>query len=770
MAALLYGMNESPVPVRVARYLLLSTVIVPLIVVASLFFPYIVPRTIFFRTVVELTVAIFIYLLATRDWRIRTHVDLFFWGLAAFVGASALSALFSPARNRAMFGDFERMGGVWALLHYLMFYALLRVFFRPKEWTLFANLSLGVSAVVSAIAIYEGSHRSGAVSTVGNSGLLALYLFFGVGLAVYLAFRVERKWLKPVFALAALLNIYAIVLSHNRSSLLGLAVAAAVAGAVYFFLGAKHRKAIAALGLVLVVSFGLALTLVIKAPDSWAAKHMPGALARVGASEANRLVLWNAALEGFRDRPLVGYGPENFHLAWSANFQPKVYSVTTEQRVDRAHNIMLEVLSTTGVIGFVAFLAMWAALFFSVSAGLREKVLTLSEGTFFVALSAGYLIALGFWFIDVNSFVPWIALTAFLASKLSGGQVMEFESFRPMELRTKLVLGGAFAAIAASLWLHTFETVRVSRLLYRTQIAQSDMPTTLHLFFKVFDSPAPQSTHTPYLFGRYMGWLVPRLNKHEMSSSTRPLLDTAFAQGIVEMEKERKRDPRNELIYLQQARLALLASAYYGHPGFYNHAVKSLEQAVQLSPKRVQPKLVMAYTLMMGKQFDEAEIQLRDAQAIYPQSGQIYYYLGELYRLRGDPLQARAALDTSLNLGHHGSPDVYLAVLGALQGSGKYSDAAELGEAYLGAVQPGYRPAGVGKLVPKSPTVIRVLARLPWLWAKAGNRDRVVGAVQNFKAAYPTGAASADQFLKNFIAGNETTWQRDSSLLPSARD
>lgn len=768
-------MSERSVPVTVARALLLSTVIVPLIMAANLFFPYIVPRTVFFRTVVEVTLGIFIYLLIARDWRIRTHVDLFFWGLFAFVSASALSALFSPAQNRSIFGDFERMGGVWALIHYLIFYALLRVFFREKEWKLYANLGLVVSAIVSLLALAQDNGRFPPVSTVGNSGLLGLYLFFGVCLSVYLAFKAAKTQFKLVYAASAALCLSGIVVSQNRSSILGLAVAAAVATAVFFFLGKAHRKVISVAGTALVVLFGLGLTLIARAPESWLTKRIPATFSRIAASgletDANRTVLWTAALDGFRDRPLVGYGPENFHLAWSANFQPKVYTVTSEQRVDRAHNIMLEVLSTTGIVGFLSFLAMWAALFYSISAGLRQKTLTLPEASFFAALSAGYLIALGFWFLDINSFIFWVAICAYLGSRLAGHEVMEFDVNRGMDLRNKLVLGAGLAAIGASLWLHSFETVRVSRLLYRTQTAQSDMPTTMHAFFGVFDSPAPQSTHTPYLFGRYMGWLVPRLVPAKMDAASRSLVDTAFARGITEMERERKRDPRNELIYLQQSRLALLASSYYGLPTYYEFALKTLRDAEKLSPRRVQPKLVLAYTLMIGKRFDEAEPKLMEARAIYPTSGQIYYYIGELHRLRNNLPAAAAALDTSLTLGFSGQPDVYLALLKSLTATGSYAPAASLAENYLRVVLSGYNPSRPRRnLIASSPEAVPLLAGLPWLWAKAGDHARALQAAENLKAIYPPATAKADAFIRALAAGNEAGWQQDTSLLQAPRN
>jgi tetratricopeptide (TPR) repeat protein len=251
-----------------------------------------------------------------------------------------------------------------------------------------------------------------------------------------------------------------------------------------------------------------------------------------------------------------------------------------------------------------------------------------------------------------------------------------------------------------------------------------------------------------------------------MTPAMRTLLDTAFAKGITEVERERQRDPRNELLYLQQSRLALLASQFYGLPIYYDYAVKALREAVRLSPLRVQPKLVLGYTLMMGKRFGEAAIQLEEARKLYPQSGQIYYYIGELHRLQGDLPGAAAKLDSSLALGYHGPADVYFAVIGGLQALGKYSDAATLGEKYLHTVNRNYDPAGSDKsLKITTEGFVPLLARLPWLWAKAGNNARALAAVRNFKATYPPGRANADRFAAALNSGNAAGWERDVSLL-----
>ncbi len=763
-----------------ARWLLMSAVLVPLLMWKGLFFPYIGARTIFFRTVVDLVVGIFIYLVATRDHEARARRDLFLWAMIAFTVASGISAAFSSARNRAIFGDFERLGGVWALLHYLMFYAMLRVFFGEREWKLFLKLTVGVSAIVAGIAIlqyqlayagtpYAGTFYSAVFSTIGNPGMLGMYLFFGVGFATYLALTADSRRTKVVFVLIALVDLYGIVLSQNRTSILGIVAAVGSGALAYSLLGSRRRGLVLGVALGVGALFAGGLAIAIKAPNSAIAHQLPGIFNRaaqttMGGPDAIRWLEWRAAVQGFADHPIIGYGPENFHLAWSAHFQPDLYGKITEERIDRAHNAVLEVLATTGLLGAIAFLAMWAFLFHAVWRSARDGRVSGAGASFFMGLFAGYLVILLFWFLDINSVPSWLAACAMFAFVNSGDSALEFGPRRALTRRSYLLMAGGGLVLAAALWLHSYETLRVSHLLYRSQTGR-DIPSTLTDYFDVFASPAPQTSHTPTMYGRYMSMVVQQTPR--MDIRTRKLVDLAFARGIVEMERERQRDPLNELIYIQQARLSLLAASYYQLPQYYDYAIATLKRAVALNPRRIQPRMVLAYALMMGGKFDEARAQLLQAKSIYAKSGQVYYYMGHLLRLQKDFPAAAAAIDTSFALNYKGSSELYMAVVEGLKKEQKFADAAKLMEKYLASRVSSYRPEGSRVLrVEPAGEDVQMLARLPILWARANDSARVQQAIGNLLLADSGFRAQTAKFTDDYRRGQLASWIDAETLAP----
>jgi len=166
----------------------MASLLVPVVTSGGFFFPYVVPRNIFFRVAVELGALALVWALCFGGEELDLRYEPIFWALVAFVSGALLSAFFSPARDHSLFGDFERMGGVWAWLHLALFFLLLRTL-RDQEWSWVLNAALIVSIVVSVSAILEHSTIAsaarlsdsmvgGSSSTVGNAGLLAAYLLF----------------------------------------------------------------------------------------------------------------------------------------------------------------------------------------------------------------------------------------------------------------------------------------------------------------------------------------------------------------------------------------------------------------------------------------------------------------------------------------------------------------------------------------------------------------------------------------------------------------
>ena len=65
---------------------------------------------------------------------------------------------------------------------------------------------------------------------------------------------------------------------------------------------------------------------------------------------------WGSATQGFLSRPVFGYGLENFNYVFNLHFSPGIYEDPgSAVWFDRAHNVVFDRLTTTGVVGLIVY-------------------------------------------------------------------------------------------------------------------------------------------------------------------------------------------------------------------------------------------------------------------------------------------------------------------------------------------------------------------------------------------------------------------------------
>src|SRR3989338_3229297 len=74
----------------------------------------------------------------------------------------------------------------------------------------------------------------------------------------------------------------------------------------------------------------------------------------------SRLLTWESSMKGWKDRPLLGYGYENYNVAFNKYFNPLIYRDAGSQiGFDRAHNVVFDVLVTSGILGMIAYMGLY---------------------------------------------------------------------------------------------------------------------------------------------------------------------------------------------------------------------------------------------------------------------------------------------------------------------------------------------------------------------------------------------------------------------------
>ncbi len=762
--------------------LAMVSLLVPVIAPSGFFFPYVFPRNIFFRALVETGTLVLVWALCFGDDELDLRFEPIFWAVVAFVAAGLVSALFSPARDHSLFGDFERMGGVWAWLHLALFFLLLRAL-RDREWEWVLNSALAVSVFVSADAIWEhvqfmsaaratDTMLSASAATVGNSGLLAAYLLFALGIAGYLATTSTR--LRPVYLGAALVNSFGLVYAENRSSVIGLVVGALAGSILFTILHTRKRRWLApsiAGGVAFVVFVGAAVIRVF--PSSPLVRVTPTVVQRLALSnpsgvDESRLVQWSAAVAGFADRPLLGYGPENYNLVWSAHFNPAIYHLDTDI-YDRTHNQYLEILATGGLLGILTFAGIWLAIGVTLARAYRDDRLSAGSLAVLAGLQVAYAIYLFFWFFDLNSTMLWILVGALMASRENArGIVHPAMPKRGREKRIPIAIAFASAVfVAFSIYAEGYLPTRANLALARLDSTPASLNSSVDALSTLASSRVHESAHTPFLMSEYLDMLRPKFATMRRNPSERRILGSAFANTLATFRREIHRDTLNDRLYTHEASVLLDAARFYNSREYVDSAIAVLHKAIELSPRRIQPRMLLATLYMEDRNFDGAKTVLADAIRVDPDVGEARYRMAEYYLRFGQTDSAFEMLNSSLRHRYVGAPETYLAVGKRLEFSRRATEAADLYTSYLEAkytkaVWDG--PGTVARVVPAAD--VAVAAHLPLLYARAQESELAIKTAAALSAFDSTRTDLVEQFVTDLGSRRRSRWIAKNSLLP----
>ena len=325
----------------------------------------------------------------------RTRLHLF---IAAIVVVNLFAALAAPQPYLAAYGTQGRYLGLTFIVDMAILYLAVAIAFRTRrDWAILL-VALAASIAVSlayASVQYAGldplpwsmSSQSRPFSTIGNPNTYGHLLSVALAPSAATAILYAGRWRWPVRVGAALLACAIVIVDGivaTRGTLLGIVSALVVVPILFLRLRGHTSGNLARVcgGLALAIA-GVALIL---------ARTPLGA--RVGSvfsitANLDRLLVWEAAARAFVARPVLGYGPDSFVVAWPAVRPFETASVFGPGIVaDSAHDWVLQTAATTGTLGVAASLA--ALVVFSralIRAGLqREPVVA---GIVLVALS-GY--------------------------------------------------------------------------------------------------------------------------------------------------------------------------------------------------------------------------------------------------------------------------------------------------------------------------------------------------------------------------------------------
>ncbi len=619
-----------------------------------------------------------------RDWIILFTTSLFcgvlmgFSGLVQYLGLEYIYKFKPWERIRGAAGNEIQFAA------HTLFSLFVAVWFlgrrdKASVYPLMAKCWITLLAVTDLVLIGWEILGGGSSPGVFSSGLAILpvmlfaLILHGTGLAW---FFLRRKNLagNSFLGLLVCYNFFWIYQSQTRGAMIAALGTLVLLLAAYLWAAVDRRVKWAGAGLLSVILWLPAIA-VINRESGWVKSN--SALRRLTLVSFRdigvaRLGAWQAGTRGLLDRPFFGWGPENFRNAFDLHFPPRVYMDPQDPQAwyTRAHNVILDIGTTTGILGLAGYLAFYGLVFFFL---LRRWIRT-KDPTNSLLVAA---ILLAYWIQNLSTFdtintdpILFVVLAYVSCLYAGGGFRAEPDSHRskgvsPLTLRGGLVIAGVAAALLPALWFLVKQPYDSNRDL-RTAISEEQVadPQTGAARYTLREETAAlfRTADAYQTTGRYQVREEFANYASELVQSANVSLEDkvrAVKMAVGLLEESIRQEPVNARCYMYLASLV-------------NRSFEAVRQSDSSAARSLgENNLVL----------------LRKAEALSPTRPQVYFEKGETLSLLGNPAEAVTAFEKGSGLCPWvKGPRVDLVV--AYISGGRYGDA----KREWGRIKAGFSP------------------------------------------------------------------------------
>lgn len=598
---------------------------VPFLVSSSLFFPFITTKAFTWRIIIEIIFAAWA-LLALQEATFRPKKSPILYGLGVFLLVIGTANIFGVSPTMSFWSNFERMEGFITLLHLGMFYLVISSLFNEKNWRNWWNTSLVASAMMvfyclfqlgGTVQISQGGVRVD--GTFGNATYLAVYLLVHVFVAIFYAYREKKgsalRWVYGLLILGQLTILYH---TATRGAILGLIGGVLVTALLNLWNKENkvaRKAALGALGaLILIVGGFFALK------DTGFVKNSPvlsrfSSISTEELKSGGRSFVWPIAIEGIKEKPILGWGQENFIYVFQKHYSPDM--IHLEPWFDRAHNIFLDWAVAGGLLGLLAYLSLYGAFLYIVWR--KDEGLDYLDKTILTGLLAAYFFHNLFVFDHLISYVLFFSLLGYVSSRsnypvLGEGRVGEKNI-------PGVIVGTAAILLVIALYFVNIKPLSTNSSLLRALdvMRSGNQALAVESFQKSFTTSSLGRVEAAEQISAnatsILNSSLPPERKNEFLSFAR--------SAIAKIAKK----------YEDNARVQIMAGSFFSSTGSINEGEAYLKRALELSPGKQQIYMELGTNYINAGRAVEGLELFKKAYEMAPQyrESKLVYLLGSIY-------------------------------------------------------------------------------------------------------------------------------------------
>lgn len=743
-----------------SRFFIFAAAAAPFFWSSNFFFPYTFTKTFLFRASAELAFLFWLPLAASSPaYRLRSSRIL-----AALLSLFALgwvSAFFGPNFKGSFWSDYERMMGLLTYSHFIMFVAVaISVFREEKWWERIFLFSLGISGLVALYGIWQKIFLEiGRIeSTFGNAAFLASYLLIHIFIALACVARERKVNAKSGYAaLILFMNAVTLLFTGTRGAMIGLGAGSMIFLALlawpyrekddtFFSLSQdrvkKYSRILLGLFLAMAVLFFFFRENLRQSDSALLSRF--ASLSFGERTVRARLISWQMAWKGIQERPILGWGPENFILLSNKHYDPRLYD--QEAWFDRAHNLFFDLTAAKGIAGLALLLYLVWLLLHEILR--KDRFKSSYERAALAAAVAAYLVNDVFVFDNAATLIPIALGAAYLANtkkisppNLGVGHPSGDGAYRPFIFYSAFGLAAIVAVV--SLWqfsigpaARNFRAHAAWEKLYSSPDKASAL--------KEYEETASNGAYLDLELNRALADFVIDV-KREGISYGGALDSKMFATALLLIGRNIELDSQNARWLVYQGNLYNLSRAF--DPSRSTKAEEIFVRALTLSPRRQQIYFDLAQAQFDQGKIDEALKNIEVGIALEPK-----YLAGYRHKAAFLVLSGRTGAEEIINFLRNdferrdeSFAEYWDIFADAYFKAKKFRNAAEL---YQETITYYERQTYPGRRLSLKALAERY-ARTAALWAMGGERDNAYQAALKVVEYDPSRRGEAEVFLRS---------------------
>lgn len=603
-------------------------------------------------------------LLLLINWQeFKPRFSLLNLALAVFLASFAVSTFAGVDPYHSFWDNHERMLGLFTIFHYVAYYLICSSVFKNwTEWNKALKVFLSAGSFVMFVGILQhfkggillNSDSSRVASTLGNSIYVGGYGLFLIFVAFLLFIKEKNKIWRWLEVVAGVLGLVGMVFSGTRGSMLGLVAGMGVAIISYIIVLRDFPKTRKILMGVAVAGVAIISLLYVFRQTSFV-QSIPAVNRTIntsfsGLKNSPRWIAWGVAVASWKERPIFGWGPNNFFYAFNKHYQSRSLEFGYgETWFDNAHNIIMNTLAVQGAIGLASYLFIFFAAIITLVLARRKKVLEPHIVVIGIAFLVAHLVQNVTVFENPTSylyFMFWLAMVNSLSMKREKPDFAKTSTAKPagMGVKNNGKTCGFFPdkVIGTGTIVTTGLIILLLIFIFEIQPARANMK-TLDALKLLSYQPASgveamklalafNSPHIDDIRGdltRTVGQVLNSATDKIGKEKSMEMLNIALEA----MQANVALHPYDIRNYLTLSQLSQVGYSLTNDTRYIGMFGNNLETALKYSPKRQQVIYNLAnFYLQIGK-IDEAVKLLEQTISDGPKVSESYWRLAYIYKI-----------------------------------------------------------------------------------------------------------------------------------------